>query len=276
MRHLEDFVRNKKSKRFPASFLLTAAIIVLSAIYLLNRHQYYISTEAANAKQTTVEPLIPLGDSKRVRVLTQSAAIEFGQQRLQLNLLSTQMKATDDGEWWPMTMTGKSQLTLQNSHNNTLAGPTFNTPNAAFKIYHIDGLPQPLILVATVDSIGASQANYTIYPYALSKTSKGQGLISLNPSNVKWQSDSYGGVFVGKLSSGERVGALVWEMLESARSADKHKYRVHVYHWNGKQFVVAKRLTTQQKYSSGEEALKEFGYRVPNMSRDFFIIKDNS
>lgn len=96
-----------------------------------------------------------------------------------------------------------------------------------FKILHVDGLPDPLIL-AVVNTNGASDCYY--YPIPIARANgKFRRLLTDNPEFA-----TQGGMSLGSLGARGGVGLAIWSFIWGPGEShyDRHRYRVEFYRWN--------------------------------------------
>ncbi|EKD71725.1 MAG: hypothetical protein ACD_46C00113G0010 [uncultured bacterium] len=183
--------------------------------------------------------------------------------------VSIQIISIDKSPQFPLDLMGFSKVIIKDSRNNLLGSFKLDSPNVGFKIYTVQGMPTPLILFAKIDSIGASEGFYSVYPYTIVNN---QLKLLHQPNKNEWNSSTYlSGFYIGKLPNNGGLGAIWWTYTyENNESRDDfHRYSINIYKWDGKMFFLSKSLRTKDKYSDDKNALKAYGFDVPDLSLDF-------
>lgn len=112
-----------------------------------------------------------------------------------------------------------------------------------FRVMHVQGLPDPLIL-GVGNANGASDCFY--YPVPIARVhGKFQRLLSSAP-----EMDTQGGFSLGPLGTKDGIGLAIWTFDWGPREShyDHHRYRIKFYRWNqavGKLVSGGSRLTRQ-------------------------------
>lgn len=105
--------------------------------------------------------------------------------------------------------------------------PAREPPRIRFRVMHIDGLPDPLIL-AVINTNGASDCYY--YPIPIARVSgKFRRLLSEAP-----EMDTQGGFSLGSLGRRGGLGLAIWTFKWGPNEShyDHHRYRLKFYRWS--------------------------------------------
>jgi len=79
------------------------------------------------------------------------------------------------------------------------------------------------------------------------------------------------GFYIGKINKQNELGAVTWEFIfgENESHVSKHRYKISFYKFTNNQLVLTKSIITKNKYSEGQEALKEMNLNFENQLYDF-------
>jgi hypothetical protein len=135
-----------------------------------------------------------------------------------------------------------------------------------FKVLHIPGMPEPLLMVMAVEPGGSDAAWETI-------------LIGVVSGAIKrlWQQSEplnyEGGILVGDLGQDRGTGVAQWNFVWGSGEShvDPHKYSLQLYLWNKQksQFDVGPKYITKNKYQDDAQALQELGFNFRDQRNDF-------
>jgi hypothetical protein len=134
-----------------------------------------------------------------------------------------------------------------------------------FKVLHIPGLPDPLIMVMAVETWGSDAGWET-------------AIIGVVSGKIKclWQQTeplNYdGGIFVGDLGQDIGAGIAQWNFIWGSGEAhvDQHNYRLQLYLWNKEksQFDVGPHYITKEK-GGPSRVPADFGFNFRDQREDF-------
>lgn len=137
-------------------------------------------------------------------------------------------------------------------------------PNVTFKILHIKGLPDPLVLATTVYAGGSD----TAYEFSVIGA-KDKAIQTLTPEPIFI--NTQGGIFVGYLGKKRGLGVAAWNFIwDDGAHYDLHRYKVNIYTFDNKtlEFKKGETLESKNKYKPrGEGALRELNLRVTDLRK---------
>jgi hypothetical protein len=146
----------------------------------------------------------------------------------------------------------------------TMAEDSLN-PKLRFKVMHVKGLPDPMIVGVSV-SPGGSDSTYEMVAVA----SVGGGLRELSRTDTDtFTTEEEGGFYLGDLGHGVGLGVVVWDFVwgYDESHVSPHQYEIKFYKWNKEtaRFEWNKVLRTPGKFSSDKAALRSVGLKFKDV-----------
>jgi hypothetical protein len=143
--------------------------------------------------------------------------------------------------------------------NINMSNESFN-PSLRFRVMHVKGLPDPLVVGVSV-SPGGSDSGWEAAAFG----AVGGELRHLT-RNEDFQSGDKGGFYFGDLGGGRGLGAAVWDFVwdfDYESHLDSHQYEIKLYKWNrvNARFEWERVFRTQGKFDSYKPALRSVGLR---------------
>jgi hypothetical protein len=145
-------------------------------------------------------------------------------------------------------------------------------PYLRFKVMHIKGLPDPLIVGVSM-APGVSDSSWQ----SVAVSAVGGELRELTTERL--ETSNQGGFYYGDLGSGRGFGALSWDSVWSGGDECHycaHRFELKVYKWSEKtkHFEWYEVLRTHGKFEDGEKAVRSLGFNLSDMRRSFPDFKD--
>ncbi|MFL6228797.1 MAG: hypothetical protein ACJ741_08460 [Pyrinomonadaceae bacterium] len=138
-------------------------------------------------------------------------------------------------------------------------------PWLRFRVLHIKGVPNPLIVAASV----TPAADHDDWKSAAVGVVNGR---FVNLTSEQLEGTDQGGFYYGDLGRGRGFGAISWNFVWGNEShPDPHQYELKVYTWNPKTASLEwhQVLRTRGKFDDGEEAVRSLGFNVRDALRTF-------
>jgi len=148
--------------------------------------------------------------------------------------------------------TGRLLATIfaDKSDNSFRAG---NLGSIRFRVLHVAGLPDPLIL-GIAKAQGASDCAYQTIPIGFV-----HGKIRVLSSHVL-NFATQGGIYLGSVNGSVALALWYFDSTDDVEHYGPHKYRFQFFRWNPKTGLLQlSRATTSRRYDSEREAAKSFG-----------------
>jgi hypothetical protein len=150
-------------------------------------------------------------------------------------------------------------------------------PSLRFKVMHLKGLPDPLIVGVAV-SPGGSDSSWEATAFG----AVGGELADVTGFEMR-QAGDRGGFYFGDLGLGLGPGAAVWNDvwdLDYEGHPSPHRYEITLYRWSrgNERFEWERVFRTPGKFDSGERALRSVGLRFKDVRRgipDFSYLGEN-
>lgn len=144
-------------------------------------------------------------------------------------------------------------------------------PFLRFRVLHIKGLPDPLVVGVGVSYGGSDNGWESVAVGAVDGTLRELTEEHLNACDE-------GGFFYGDLGHGRGFGAVSWNFVWGNESHPApHQYELKVYKWNPKtaSFEWYEVLRTHAKFDDGEKAVRSLGFDLRDVRKTFPDFKDN-
>jgi hypothetical protein len=149
-----------------------------------------------------------------------------------------------------------------------------NAPYARFRVMHIAGLPDPLIVGIAV-SHGGNDGDWE----AVAVGAVNGKLKDLTPGHLS--TTDQGGFFFGDLGAGRGLGEAEWQGIwdldcDCEAHFGEHQYELKVYKWSeeAKRFEWYQVLRTRGQFYSDKKAVRSLGFNLSDVRRSFPDFKD--
>ncbi|MCA1817005.1 MAG: hypothetical protein LC746_11465 [Acidobacteria bacterium] len=143
-------------------------------------------------------------------------------------------------------------------------------PLIKFRVLHVEGLPDPLVVAVTV-SPGGSDCRWE----SAAVGAVDGKLVELTREHL--EAFDEGGFYYGDLGRGRGFGAVSWDFIWGDEShISPHQYELKIYKWNPKtaSFEWHQVLRTREKFEDGEKAIRSLGFDLRDVRRSFPDFKD--
>jgi hypothetical protein len=140
-------------------------------------------------------------------------------------------------------------------------------PYARFRVMHVKGLPDPLIVGIAIWPGGSD-----CYWEAVAVGAVDGELKGLMPEHLNAADE--GGFFFGDLGGGRGIGTVSWDFIWDfgyESHFDQHQYELKIYKWNQKRdrFEWDQVLRTRAKFDDGEKAVRSLGFNLRDVRKSF-------
>lgn len=163
----------------------------------------------------------------------------------------------------------KTNRLLSSSHfSGDASGEDNNDAQVRFRVMHITGLPDPMIVGIGISPDGSDDSWSSVAVGAVNGALRELTSETLNASNQ-------GGFYYGDLGGGRGIGTIGCDAVFGNDSDEghysAHHYELKIYTWDKKtnRFEWHQVLRTRGKFDSGEKALRSMSFKFADIRKTF-------